>query len=91
MVKAMPSKRRESAPELPERIGFGAAYLIAASAVIAQIVLYCHRALGGIRGRALALSAIMPVTRRIGGDALGGRASASADWHAGKRIFIPCR
>ena len=38
---------------LSEQIGFGAAYLIAASAVIVQIVLYCHHALGGIRGTAL--------------------------------------
>jgi inner membrane protein len=38
---------------LSEQIGFGAAYLAASSAVIAQILLYCHHALGGMRGTAL--------------------------------------
>jgi inner membrane protein len=38
---------------LSEQIGFGLAYLIATTAVIPQILLYCHGALGGFRGTAI--------------------------------------
>jgi inner membrane protein len=38
---------------LSEQVGFAAAYLAASTAVVGQILLYCHPAVGGMRGTAI--------------------------------------
>ena len=38
---------------LSEQVGFATAYIAASAAVVGQIVLYCYRAVGGLRGSAI--------------------------------------